>query len=47
MVFEGEYEEFIVIEVNLNTIRRDDKEHFYNKDDLYFEFNNIEYNDII
>ena len=41
LVFEEEHEEFIVIRVNLNTVKRDNEEHFYNKDNLYFESNNV------
>ena len=44
---EGEYEEFTVIGVNLNTIRNDGEEYLYNEDDLYFESNNVGYNGII
>jgi len=42
-----EYEEFTVIKVNLNIVKNDGEEYLYNKDDLYFEFNNIGYNGII
>jgi len=45
--FERKYEEFIVIEVNLNIIKNDGEKHLYNKNDLYFKFNNVEYNNII
>ena len=44
---EGEYKEFTVIKVNFNIIRRDGKEYLYKENDLYFEFNNVRYNDII
>ena len=47
MASEREDKEFIVIRVNLNIIKRDDKEYFYKEDDLYFEFNNVKYNSII
>ncbi len=47
LVFEGEYKEFIVIRVNLNTTKRDNKEYPYNKDDFYLEPNNIGYHNII
>ncbi len=47
LTFKGEYEEFIVIRINFNIIKRDNKEHFYNEDDLYFESNNIGHYSII
>ncbi len=47
LTFKKEYEEFIVIEINFNTARKDSEEHPYKKDDLYFELNNIGYNNII
>ncbi len=47
LTLEKEYKEFIVIRVNLNIIKKDDKEYFYNKDDLYLKSNNIGYNNII
>ncbi len=47
MAFKREYEEFIVIRINFNTVKRDNEEYLYNEDDLYFEFNNVEYNSII
>ncbi len=47
LAFKGEYKEFTVIKVNFNIIKRDNEEHSYNKDNLYFEFNNIEYHNII
>ncbi len=47
LVFKREYKEFIIIEINFNIIRKDNKKHFYNKDNLYFKFNNIRYNNII
>ncbi len=46
-MFEKEYKEFTIIRVNFSTMRRDDEEHLYNEDDLYLEFNNIRYHDII
>ncbi len=46
-MFEGEYEEFTVIRVNLNTVRKDDKEQSYNEDNFYLEFNNVEHYNII
>jgi len=46
-VFEGKYEKFIIIEVNFNITKNDDEKYLYNEDDLYFESNNIGYNDII
>ena len=47
MAFEKEYKEFTVIKINLNIVKNDSKKHFYNEDDLYLEFNNVEYNGII
>ncbi len=47
LIFEGKYEEFIVIRVNLSIIKRDNKEYLYNEDDFYLEFNNAGYNGII
>jgi len=47
LVSKGEYKEFIVIGVNLNTVRNDGEEYLYDEDDLYLEFNNIGYNSII
>ncbi len=47
LVFEGEYEEFIVIKVNFNIVKNNDKEYLYKEDDLYFESNNVRYNSII
>ncbi len=41
------YKEFIIIEINPNTIKRDDEKHFYNEDDLYLESNNVRYYNII
>ena len=46
LAFEREYKEFIVIRVNLNTVRNDDEEYLYNENDLYFEPNNIGYDNI-
>ncbi len=47
LAFEGKYEEFIVIRVNLSIIKGNEKEHLYKEDDLYFKFNNVRYNSII
>jgi len=47
LAFKGEHEEFIVIRVNLNIIRGDDEEYSYDKDNLYLEFNNVGYYNII
>ncbi len=47
LAFEREYEEFTVIRVNLSTTRNNSEEYPYNEDDLYLEFNNARYNDII
>ncbi len=45
--FEREYKEFIMIDVNLNTVRNDSEKYLYDKDDLYLESNNIKYYGII
>ncbi len=47
LVFEDEYKEFTVIRVNLNIVRNNGEEYLYNENDLYFEFNNVGYNDIV
>ncbi len=47
LAFKEKHEEFIVIKVNFNTIKKDDEEYPYNEDDLYFESNNIEHYNII
>jgi len=47
LVFEREYEEFIVIDVNLNIVRNDDEEYLYEENDLYLELNNIRYYSIV
>jgi len=47
LAFKREHEEFIVIRVNLSIVKNNGKKHPYNEDDLYLEFNNIEYNNII
>ncbi len=47
MAFEKKYKEFTVIGVNFNIIKNDGEEHLYDKDDLYLEFNNVGYNNII
>ena len=47
LAFEEEYKEFIIIRVNLNIIKNNNKKYSYNKDDLYLEFNNAGYNNII
>ncbi len=47
LAFEREYEEFIIIKVNFNIIRKDSEEYLYEENDFYLEFNNIGYNDII
>ena len=44
---EEKHKEFIVIRVNLNTAKNDNKKHPYNKDNLYLKPNNIGYNNII
>ena len=43
----GEYKEFIVMDINLSTIRNDGEEHPYKEDDLYLELNNVGYYSII
>ncbi len=47
LVFEREYEEFIIIKVNFNIVKNDSEEYLYNEDDLYLESNNIGYDGII
>ena len=47
LIFKKKYKEFIVINVNLSITKNDGEEHLYNKDDLYFEFNNAGYDGII
>ncbi len=47
LAFEKEYKEFIIIEINLNIIKNDNKEHLYNENDPYLEPNNTRYNNII
>ncbi len=46
-MFKRKYKEFIIIEVNLNIVKNNNKKYLYNKDDLYFKSNNIKYNNII
>ncbi len=47
LTFKREYKEFIVIGVNLNTAKEDNKEYSYNENNLYLELNNIRYYNII
>ena len=47
LIFKKEYKEFTIIKVNFNTIRNNNEEYQYNKDDFYLEFNNTGYNNII
>ncbi len=47
LVFEEEYEEFTVIRVNFNIVKNDSEEYLYDENNLYFESNNVGYNDII
>ena len=47
LVFEEEYEEFTVIRVNFNIEKNDSEEYLYDENNLYFESNNVGYNDII
>ena len=46
-MFEEEYEEFTVIKINLNTVKNNGEEYLYDEDDLYLEFNNAGYNNIV
>ena len=46
-MFKEEYEEFIVIGVNLSTARNNGEKYLYDEDDLYLELNNTGYNSII
>ncbi len=47
LAFKGEYEEFIIMDVNLNITRNNNEEYLYDKDDLYFELINVRYHSII
>ena len=47
LTFEREYKEFTVIKVNLSIVKRDDKKHLYNENNLYLESNNVGYHSII
>ncbi len=47
LAFKKNYKEFIIIKVNLNTVKNNSEEHLYNKDDLYLKSNNTRYNNII
>ena len=47
LISEGEYKEFIVMDINLSIIRNDNEKHPYKKDDPYFEPNNVRYHSII
>ncbi len=47
LAFEKEHKEFIVIKINFNTVKNNDEEYLYNEDNLYFESNNVGYNNII
>ncbi len=46
-MFKREHEEFIMIDVNFNIVKNDDKEYLYKEDDLYLEPNNVGYYSII
>ncbi len=46
-MFKREHEEFTVIEVNLNIVKKDGEEHLYDEDDLYLKSNNAGYHSII
>jgi len=46
-MFKEEYKEFIIIRINFNIVKNNNEEYLYNKDNLYFKFNNVRYNDII
>ncbi len=47
LAFKEEHEEFIVIRVNLDIIKKNDEKHAYNEDNLYLEPNNIKHYNII
>ncbi len=47
LTFKKEYKEFIIIKVNFNIVKKDNKEYSYNEDNLYLEFNNVKYYNII
>jgi len=46
-VFEREYEEFTVIGINLNIIKKDNEKYLYNENNFYLELNNVGYHNII
>ncbi len=43
----GKYEEFTVIKINFNIVKKDDEEYPNNEDDFYVKPNNIKYYNII
>ena len=47
LVFEREYEEFIVIGINLSIVKRDNEEYLYNKNNPYLEPNNVGHHSIV
>ncbi len=47
LISEREYKEFIMINVNLNTMKNNGEEYPYDENNLYFESNNVGYHNII
>ncbi len=47
LMFKRKHKEFTVIRVNLSIIRNNGEKYLYNEDNLYLEFNNIGYNNIV
>ncbi len=47
LAFKRKHEEFIVIRINLNIVKNNSEKHLYDKNDFYFESNNIGYDSII
>ncbi len=47
LVFEREYKEFIIIDINFNTTKNDDEKYPYKENNLYFEPNNVGHYNII
>ncbi len=46
-MFKREHKEFIIIKVNLNIIKNNNKEYLCDEDDLYFKPNNTGHNNIV
>ncbi len=43
LILERKHKEFIIIEINLNTTKKNDEKHPYNKDHPYLEPNNVKH----